>query len=490
MSKDLLPFNMPENENSIIKVFGVGGGGCNAVNHMFKQGIKDVNFVVTNTDAQALEKSPVPIKVQLGATLTEGRGAGNVPDKGKQSAIENIEDIKNILSANTKMVFITAGMGGGTGTGAAPIIAKAAKELDILTIAIVTIPFRFEGQRRIKQAYEGINNLQGNVDSLLVINNEKLREIHGDLKISEAFSHADDILTVAAKGIAEIITEHGHLNVDFADVQTVMKDSGVALMGSANASGADRAIDAIKSALNSPLLNDNDIHGAKNILLNITSGTEEVSMDEIGQINEYVQESAGFNADLIWGNSTDPSLGDEINVSVIATGFKTDIFPEIKGRKQEEEKDILNLEEDEIQKKANSNIFVLNENDDISNLFESKEALSTRPKQEVVVEKATENFELTDIDNTEVLDSTKTYKVEVEQKKVVKRPNEPKSFAQNYSENIEEWENVPAYLRKNKDIGNQDTERSEEISKYSLSNDKNKHSKISSDNSFLHDRVD
>ena len=309
-------FDLKINRTSIIKVIGVGGGGGNAVNHMYKQGIKDVDFCVCNTDAQALKNSPVSIKIQLGKSLTEGRGAGNKPELGRQAAIENIDDVNEVLSDNTKMVFITAGMGGGTGTGAAPIIAKAAKELNVLTVAIVTIPFRNEGQRRINQALEGIAEIEKYVDSLLVINNEKIREIYGDLRVSEAFARADDILSIAARGIAEIITVHGSINVDFADIETVMKESGVAIMGSAMEEGEDRAIQAAKEALNSPLLNDNDIKGARNVLINITSGSEEVTMDEIEQIKDYIQETAGSEADLIWGNSIDESLGSKLNITI------------------------------------------------------------------------------------------------------------------------------------------------------------------------------
>jgi cell division protein FtsZ len=285
--------------------------------------------VVCNTDAQALLNSPVSVKIQLGESLTEGRGAGNKPDIGRQAALENIEEIQDILSSNTKMVFITAGMGGGTGTGAAPVIAKTAKEMGVLTVAIVTIPFRFEGQQRIKQAIEGIDELKQYVDSLLVINNQKLREVHGDLKLAQAFEKADDVLARAAKGIAEIITVHGYINVDFADVETVMTDSGVAILGSASANGENRAIKAIEGALTSPLLNNNDITGAKSILLNITSGEEEISMDEVGEITDYVNQAADKNALIIWGTGIDETLADGISVTVIATGFGTNSIPEL-----------------------------------------------------------------------------------------------------------------------------------------------------------------
>lgn len=317
-----MDFSLAENESSIIKVIGVGGGGGNAVNYMYQQGIKDVDFVICNTDAQALENSQIPVKIQLGESLTEGRGAGNKPERGAQSAIENLDDVNEVLSDNTKMVFITAGMGGGTGTGAAPVIAKAAKEAGILTVGIVTIPFRFEGRVRLNQALEGINKLKENVDSLLVINNEKLSEIYGDLKLSTAFSKADDVLATAAKGIAEIITLHGYINVDFEDVKTVMTDSGVAVMGSASAEGEDRAVMAIREALTSPLLNSNDVRGARNILLNISSGGEEVTMDEVGEITDYVQEAVGDSASIIWGTGQDEALGNKVCVTIIATGFE------------------------------------------------------------------------------------------------------------------------------------------------------------------------
>lgn len=315
-------FDLPKQTNSIIKVVGVGGGGGNAVAHMYTQGIKGVNFAICNTDNQALDASPVDIQIQLGPSLTEGRGAGSKPEVGKQACIESIEDVRKFLSDGTKMLFITAGMGGGTGTGAAPIIAKVAKEMDILTVAIVTLPFKFEGLRRKRQALEGLENLKKCVDSILVISNDKMKEIHGSLPLSGAFNQADNILTTAAKGIAEIITMPGYINVDFEDVNTVMKDSGVAIMGSAWEEGDDRARKAINGAMNSPLLEDNDIRGAQHILLNITSGSKEVTMDEISEITDYVQEEVGHGTDMIWGNCYDESLGDKIMITLIATGFK------------------------------------------------------------------------------------------------------------------------------------------------------------------------
>ncbi|MBK7964849.1 MAG: cell division protein FtsZ [Bacteroidetes bacterium] len=314
---------MNQEEASIIKVIGVGGGGSNAVNHMYRLGIKGVDFLVCNTDAQALEISPVPFKMQLGPNLTKGRGAGAIPEVGKNAAIENVDELKSLLGKGTRMAFITAGMGGGTGTGAAPIIAGIAREMGILTIGIATIPFGFEGRKRKQQAELGIEELKKNVDALLIICNDKLREIHGNLQLREAFGHADDILTTAAKSIAEIITNTMHLNVDFADIETVMKDSGVAIMGSAHAEGDNRAVRAAEAALDSPLLNDNVIEGANYILLSITSGHNEVTMDEVGEINDYIQAQAGQTAEIILGLGHDPSLGDKVSVTVIATGFKT-----------------------------------------------------------------------------------------------------------------------------------------------------------------------
>ncbi|NUM51667.1 MAG: cell division protein FtsZ [Flavobacteriales bacterium] len=316
-----MKFEMPNNQNTIIKVIGIGGGGSNAVNHMFKQGINGVDFIICNTDQQALDISPIPTKIRLGGTLTKGLGAGANPEVGKNSAIESIEEIKNFLGNETKMIFITAGMGGGTGTGAAPIIAQAAREMGILTVGIVTIPFTFEGRRRKIQGEEGLESLRQNVDTLLVVCNDRLREMYGNLKMSEAFAKADDILSVAAKSIAEIITVTGYINVDFEDVRTVMKDSGTALMGSAVAEGDDRAIKAVSQALSSPLLNDNDITGANYILLYITSGESEITMDEISEITDYIQNETGNTADIIWGNGSDLSLGSKIGVTIIATGF-------------------------------------------------------------------------------------------------------------------------------------------------------------------------
>ena len=321
---DNIAFDLPKNKSNVIKVIGVGGGGSNAINHMFQAGINGVDFIICNTDAQALQNSAVPNKIQLGVSLTEGLGAGANPEIGEQAALESMEDLKNMLEQNTKMAFITAGMGGGTGTGAAPVIAKLAKEMDILTVGIVTIPFQFEGAMRNKQAQLGIEKLRANVDSLIVINNNKLREVYGNLGFKAGFSKADEVLATAARGIAEVITHHYTQNIDLRDAKTVLSNSGTAIMGSATASGSARASEAIMKALDSPLLNDNKINGAKNVLLLIVSGSQEITIDEIGEINDHIQIEAGHGANIIMGVGEDESLGDAIAVTVIATGFNID----------------------------------------------------------------------------------------------------------------------------------------------------------------------
>jgi len=321
---DNISFNMPKTQSNTIKVIGVGGGGSNAVNHMFTQQIKGVDFVICNTDSQALENSSVPNKIQLGANLTSGLGAGANPEIGAQAAKESMQEIQQMLNTQTKMVFITAGMGGGTGTGAAPIIAKIAKDMDILTVGIVTMPFAFEGRRRSKQAQEGIDQLRQNVDSLIVINNNKLREVYGNLGFKAGFSKADEVLSTASRGIAEVITHHYKQNIDLHDAKTVLSNSGTAIMGSAKEEGTNRAKTAIVKALDSPLLNDNKITGAKNVLLLIVSGTNEVTLDEIGEINDYIQDEAGYDANIIMGVGEDEKLGDSIAVTIVATGFAKD----------------------------------------------------------------------------------------------------------------------------------------------------------------------
>ena len=323
MVDGFINFNLNEKTPTIIKVIGVGGGGGNAVEYMYEKGICDVDFVICNTDYQALRNSPIPCKIQLGKELTAGHGAGNNPAMGEKSAQESLADIEAILKKDTRMAFITAAMGGGTGTGAAPVIARLSKDMGILTVGIVSVPARFEGPKRLDQARDGLRRLKDHVDCLIVIDNEKIKSIYGSQTISQAFAEANDVLNIAAKGIAEIITLPGYINVDFADVRTVMTDSGVAIMGAAQASGEDRAIRAITEALESPLLNNNDILGAKDILLNITSGTDEITMDEMSQITSHIIRKVGNNAAVIWGVGTDPDLGDAVSVTIIATGFPT-----------------------------------------------------------------------------------------------------------------------------------------------------------------------
>ena len=339
-----IAFDLPKNQSNVIKVIGVGGGGSNAINHMFKQGIKGVDFVICNTDAQALNNSGVPNKIQLGINLTEGLGAGANPEIGSKAALESAEDIKNMLNVNTKMVFITAGMGGGTGTGAAPVIAQMAKEMDILTVGIVTMPFSFEGKIRNDQAQIGIETLREHVDSLVVINNNKLRDVYGNLGFKAGFSKADEVLSTASKGIAEVITHHYTQNIDLRDAKTVLSNSGTAIMGSATSSGSNRAQEAIMKALDSPLLNDNKITGAKNVLLLIVSGNEEITIDEIGEINDHIQEQAGHGANIIMGVGDDSLLEDSISVTIIATGFNIDQQDEISNT--EAKKVIHTLEDD------------------------------------------------------------------------------------------------------------------------------------------------
>ncbi|HET8837684.1 MAG TPA: cell division protein FtsZ [Flavobacteriaceae bacterium] len=347
-----ITFDLPKNQSNVIKVIGVGGGGSNAINHMFQQGIKGVDFVICNTDAQALENSAVPIKIQLGVNLTEGLGAGANPQVGEQAALESFEDLKSMLDTNTKMIFITAGMGGGTGTGAAPIIAKQAKDMGILTVGIVTIPFQFEGKTRNDQAQIGVENLRKNVDSLIVINNNKLREVYGNLGFKAGFSKADEVLATASRGIAEVITHHYTQNIDLRDAKTVLSNSGTAIMGSATASGSNRAHEAITKALDSPLLNDNKISGAKNVLLLIVSGSQEITIDEIGEINDHIQAEAGHSANIIMGVGDDDSLDESISVTIIATGFNMEQQNEIVNT--ETKKIIHTLEDDQ---KAEQELF-------------------------------------------------------------------------------------------------------------------------------------
>ncbi len=494
MSEDLMNFDIPQNQNCIIKVIGVGGGGSNAVNHMFSQGIKDVNFMVCNTDAQALENSPVPIKIQLGESLTEGRGAGNKPEKGKQAAIENISDIENVLKDNTRMVFITAGMGGGTGTGAAPIIAKAAREMGVLTVGIVTIPFKFEGKVRINQALDGIAEMEKNVDSLLVINNEKLRDMYGDLKLSNAFSKADDVLSTAAKGIAEIITVHGYINVDFADVETVMKNSGVAIMGSSSASGENRAILAIQQALESPLLNSNDIRGAQNILLNITSGIDEITMDEVGEVTDFVQDTVGTSASIIWGTGTEPDLNDQVNVTIIATGFNTKNIAEfsqrnepkvqrfsLDGELESEEQPLELIDEEPIDL-------------DIDDSSESKSRVIDFDEIEKAKEERINLFYKSTSTKNKVEDTEGSAASQYKRNTVTAGIGERFSISTEDMEDdrfIERLESIPAYKRKKVKVNaQQEAEPDYKVSRFTISEGKDGKTKIVRDNPYLHDNVD
>lgn len=487
MQNDLMDFVLPVERSSIIKVIGVGGGGSNAVNYMYQQGIKDVNFVVCNTDAQALEKSPVTVKLQLGAKTTQGLGAGNKPEIGRQAALETIEELNELLSNNTKMVFITAGMGGGTGTGAAPVIARAAKELNLLTVAIVTIPFQFEGSQRLKQAVDGIKELQEHVDSLLIISNEKLREIYGNLKLGQAFAKADNILATAAKGIAEMITVSGYINVDFADVQTVMTNSGVALMGSGTAEGEDRALSAIQEALSSPLLNNNDITGAKSVLLNITYGTDEISMDEVGQITDYISSSISREALIIWGAGMDERLGSQINVTVIATGFTANSIPELNIYKKEAEKISLY----DIPQPARPIDFEIIEKKGQTieldpNPYQKKlEFEGISDDAGFVVYNTTKNDRKTDVQIArKASERLKTLQKSTEKFKEA-------GLAQTDERaNIDKIEQIPAYQRRKVNIDLGAPSKDANISRLTLGSDDDNQARLRVNNKYLHDNVD
>ncbi len=459
----LANFVMENTPAAEIKVIGVGGGGGNAVNHMYKHGIRDVDFMICNTDAQAMQSSEIPIKVQLGEALTEGRGAGNKPEVGRAAAQENLENVKKAICEKTKMVFVTAGMGGGTGTGAAPVIAELCKEMGFLTVAIVTIPFRNEGRRRIRQAYEGIKELAGFVDSLLVVNNERIREMFGDFGISEAFAKADNILATAAKGIAEIITVPGYINVDFADVETVMRKSGMAIMGTGIAEGKNRAVEAVEKALNSPLLNDNDIRGARNILVNITSGKQEVTMDEVGEITDYVQNMAGFDADLIWGNGKDESLGEQLSVTVIATGFPTSIISELAEKSQGNTKNH-HLETPMEETQKSSEPTTIETQDTVGPGQKTFEFNTSRDKED-------DDFASLYPSTSKKRDSSDTS---------VKLSD----YAVLSDEEVDALEKIPAYERRK--IRMNDPKYSKKISGYSVTRD----NLISGRNSYLHDNVD
>ncbi len=476
-----MKFDIPTLEKSIIKVVGVGGGGGNAVGHMFLQGIAGVDFAICNTDAQAMENSPVETKIALGPNLTEGRGAGSLPEVGKQSCIESIDDIRRWLSDGTKMLFITAGMGGGTGTGAAPIIAKVAKEMDILTVAIVTLPFKFEGLRRQRQAHEGLEQLKKNVDSILVISNDKMKQYHGNLALSAAFGQADDILTTAAKGIAEIITVPGYINVDFEDVNTVMRNSGVAIMGCAVADGDDRARKAINEAINSPLLEDNDIRGAQHILLNITSGTREVTMDEIGEITEHVQEEAGYGTDLIWGNCKDESLGDGICITLIATGFREGAN---KKKDIETEKVKVPLENDRGQRVIEDDFPIFDFEDDASENVVDFDQDDVKKTINMLGVKQDDPY----VNRNGVMTDEMRRKSEADaaRREYLRKTN---SKPLDNPKIISDMENVPAYARRNVSLDETNKSNAKQTSSYTVNMDDDSTAFISN-NSFLYDNVD
>lgn len=472
---ELMNFDLPQDNSSIIKVIGVGGSGGNAVNHMFNKGINGVDFVICNTDEQALVNSPITNKIQLGKTLTQGLGAGNEPSQGREAAKESYDEISAMLSHNAKMVFVTAGMGGGTGTGAAPVIAQQAKDMGILTVGIVTLPFRFEGMKRKKHAIEGLKEMRHSVDSLLVVDNEKIREIYGNFPSSQAFGYADDILTLAAKGIAEIITVHGIVNVDFADVKTVMTDSGIALMGSASATGENRAHEAIEKALSSPLLSNNNIDGAKNILLNIISSSEhESTMDEVCYINDYVQDKAGNNADIIWGNTIDNSLGEALSVTIIATGFEDDSLSDF------------------LPKEITIEKFKIDTANKKENIVQEPKPIITTAEKEFKTEFPVNNKE--NIEHFELDREISSEEQEILQSELnFDFANQAQPFSTNaqplrYSTEQEllELENQPAYLRQQQSISNnQNPVQAQNISRQTINRDGNL-----GENRFLYDNVD
>lgn len=519
--EDMIKFDLPKNQSSIIKVMGVGGGGSNAVTHMYNLGINGVDFIICNTDTQAMDASPVPTKIQLGS---KGLGAGSIPAVGREAALEKTDEIREILEKNTQMLFITAGMGGGTGTGAAPVIAEIARELGILTVGIITMPFSFEGRKRKMQAEEGVEDLRKNVDTLLLIVNDKLRLLHGDLKLSEAFNKADDILCTAAKGIAEIITVTGYINVDFEDVKTVMKESGKAIMGSGIAEGEDRAHKAVVEALESPLLNDNQIKGASNILLYIASGEDEISMDEVVDITDHIQREAqlddGTLADVIWGGGTDDTLGNKISVTLIATGFETrqqnpvkkhimrlnEKVPENvnqpeKETEKEEKIELINKKEKEPEEKESSGEKEnTGTNPDRTIIFDFT-AGDTKPKtgKKHVSEPTTMNDgnekEKNEIENKQEV--SKSHDEDQEQEEMEKRSQDRIKKLKDLSiklrspQELSELEKQPAYVRRNVKLFETPDSSESNVSKYSLSESKDKQSSpLKKNNSFLHDKPD
>ncbi len=529
----------PKQTSSIIKVLGVGGGGSNAVNHMFKQGIKGVDFAICNTDVQALQDSPVPVKIEIGSN--GGLGAGSKPEVGRNAAVESLDKIKEVFSENTQMLFVTAGMGGGTGTGAAPVIAKLAKEMGILTVGIITLPFQWEGRRRSLQALEGVEEMKKSVDTLLVINNDKLRIKYGNLSVKEAFARADNVLTIAAKGIAEIITATGKVNTDFEDVKTVIKNSGKAIMGQAVAEGENRAMNAIEEAMNSPLLNDNDITGSTNILLHIVSGTDDITMDEISEITEYVQEESGNEADVIWGLGEDESLGNNIGITVIATGFdspkrdiehdnnktthtlyankeKEIIIPketpsivsienevQIEDRKvsfEKTEDPISKIElirpiakqEEESQEKKESNRVVYTLGGDDS---PKEDKDKTLVKDTFTLIQRTEEKKKESVEEIKLVENTRQEETTVIEDESIKKNAEErvsklKSMSMSFRNpgRLNELESQPAYLRKDVELKEPEHSSHSVVSRHTLGEDSKSNTIIKSDNSFLHDNVD
>ncbi len=493
-------FDLPKDEPSIIKIIGVGGGGSNAVTHMYKQGIIGVDYAICNTDSQAMHLSPVPIKIPLGASLTEGRGAGSKPDVGKRACMESLEEITRFLDDGTKMAFITAGMGGGTGTGAAPIIAKAAQELGILTVGIVTLPFLFEGRVRVTNGFDGLEELRKSVDCLVVISNDKLRQIHGNLSISQAFSQADNILCTAAKGIAEIITVPGYVNVDFEDVNTVMRGSGVAIMGTASVEGEGRARRAVDEALNSPLLEDSNISGAKNILVNITSGTREATMDEIFEITEFVQQEAGEGANLIWGNCFDERLGESISVTIIATGFeasrKAQAVPGARRQPLQNERQVVHLDEEV--KKPQPSLFSITSEEAYSPVeekaanaveFDFDNVRETLEKFRHGKSDSNDPFVRAD-EAAEISPEERRKRLEEAQRRREEVRNRPINVVKlNSPQTIIELENQPAYLRKGINLDSLPDAEASGMSTWTISIEDEPEIKMNG-NSFLHDNVD
>jgi len=526
-----MEFDLPKEQSSIIKVIGIGGGGGNAVNYMYERGITGVDFVLCNTDKQALELSSVPNKIQLGLELTEGLGAGANPEVGKECTKASLEEIKEILGHNTKMVFITAGMGGGTGTGGAPVIAEIAREMGILTVAIVTTPFSFEGRRRKDSADLGLEDLRKSVDTLIVINNDKVREIYGNLVFAEAFAKADDILSNAARGIAEIITVAGNINVDFQDVQTVMKDSGLAVMGTANAKGDNRARQAIETALNSPLLEDNNIQGANYILLNISYGAEEVLMDEISEIMDYVQDIAGRGTDILFGTCKNDDLGDELNVIIIATGFEgrngttlttssektvmqlEDTPPVVEGPVKEITQSRMEFQTPPVVEKPIDDVIFDKVEDKPTPSATPEESYAWEPKMtesqpsDNTAESTSEETEgfvrhelNSDIENTaeeasiegEFVDDNFQIDRDRLQKQQDERVNKLKGLSKQLKSpsHYSDIENVPAYKRREVDLEDQPHSSENKFSRYTLSENEDEKPEIRSNNSFLHDNVD